>query len=148
MSAKNKKGITMNREQIKQEMEQLKEQRMSIDPYSSEEHERWEKFSNLSSLLRDMENMENCDDELSQIYEMEQQIKELQKKIKETENKIFLKKGFKKDIKFVDKRDNKTCLMVNERMFRVLKKDGTISAKEGAKGLSTYNIPYFEIIGE
>ena len=138
----------MNRQTIKQEIETLAEQRNTVDLYSSEEHERWEKFSALSSLLRDMENMENCDEELSSIYEMNQQIKELQKKIKETENKIFLKKGFKKDIKFVDKRDNKTCLMVNERMFRVLKKDGTISAKEGAKGLSTYNIPYFEIIGE
>lgn len=138
----------MNREQVKQEIEQLQEQTISINPYSQEKREHWEKFSCLSELLRAMDTMENCDEELSQIYEMKQQIKELQNKIKETENKMFLKKGFKKDIKFIDKIENKTCLMVNERMFRVLNKNGTISAKEGLKGLSTYNIPHFEIIGK
>lgn len=148
MSAKNKKGITMNRQTIKQEIENLEEQRGTLDPYSEEERERWNKYSDLGDLLRNMEKLENCDEELSQIYEMNQQIKELQKAINEKEQEMFLKKGFKNNIKFIDKRNNKTCLMVNDRMFHVLNKNGTISAKEGIKGLSAYNIPHFEIIGE
>ena len=55
---------------------------------------------------------------------------------------------FHENFKYRLSSNNKTCLMVNDRMFRVLNKNGTLSAKEGIKGLSTYNIPYFEIIEE
>jgi len=135
----------MNRQTIIEEIEQLRKQK-PVDIYSKEAKELWDKTHTLSSLLSDMEAMNNCDDELIQIYEMKNQIKSLEEKIKEKENEMFAKKGFKKDVKFYDKRNDKTCLMVNERHYRILKKDGTISAKDSLKCLSPFSIPSFEII--
>lgn len=133
----------MNRQTIKQELETLAEQRNAVDLYSEEEKRLWSKYSDLKDLLNNMEKMEDCDDELIQIYEMNQKIKEIEKAIKEKEQEMFLKKGFKKGVNFSD--NEKNYVMVSDTHFRVLKKDGTFSIKETARKLSVYNVPSFKI---
>lgn len=133
----------MNKEQIKQELEVLKEKAKSFNINTKDEFLICDKIYNLRKNLELLNDIQNSKNELEQIFDIDNKIEELEKTRKELKQAIYLKNGLKKDVIF--KYQNELYKMIDDLYFRKLKKDKSISLKESAKSLYLQMIKDIEL---